>query len=222
VGIAVLIVDDIALSREGMADVLRRGSWVGEVWTAADARTAVARVRSASPDVILLSMASQDGLLMLSALRAVALTVPVVMTGVKEFEEEIVACAEAGASGFVPRHGTFADLEETVAGVIRGETVCSPRIATLLLRRVTTLAENKTPTDGTAHLTPREREVLMLIERGMTNKQIATNLGIEVRTVKNHVHNLLEKLRVRRRGEAAARLRSARVPSLGLLNESSG
>jgi DNA-binding NarL/FixJ family response regulator len=58
----------------------------------------------------------------------------------------------------------------------------------------------------------------MLIERGMTNKQIATTLGIEVRTVKNHVHNLLEKLRVRRRGEAAARLRSARVPALELLS----
>lgn len=198
--------------------MLRQGAWAGEVWTASDAPTAVECARTVAPDVALLSMASRDGLTALGALRAAVPSVPVIVFGIKEFEDEIVACAEAGASGFLPRQGTVAELEETVAGVLRGETVCSPRVAALLLRRVTTLAEARTPTDGTAGLTPREREVLMLIERGMTNKQIATTLGIEVRTVKNHVHNLLEKLRVRRRGEAAARLRSARVPSLELLS----
>jgi DNA-binding NarL/FixJ family response regulator len=142
------------------------------------------------------------------------------MIAVSQSEDEIVACAEAGAAGFLPRDGGLEELEATVAGAIRGETVCSPQVSAVLLRRLTTLASGRAPTEDTAHLTPREREVLMLIERGMTNKQIATNLGIEVRTVKNHVHNLLEKLRVRRRGEAAARLRSARVPAFELLNES--
>jgi DNA-binding NarL/FixJ family response regulator len=221
VGIAILIVDDIALFREGLAAALRRDAWVGEVRTAPDGPTAIDGARLRPPDVVLLSMASRDGLMILSALRTAAPAVPVVVFGVDEYEGEIVACAEAGASGFLPRQGGFDELEETVAGVIRGETVCSPRVAALLLRRVTTLAAARTPTDETAHLTPREREVLMLIERGMTNKQIASNLGIEVRTVKNHVHNLLEKLRVRRRGEAAARLRSARVPALELLSEPS-
>ena len=142
--------------------------------------------------------------MILGALRTAAPAVPVVVFGIDESEDEIGACAEAGASGFLLRQGGFGELEETVAGVIRGETVCSPRVAALLLRRVTTLAAAKTPTDETAHLTPREREVLMLIERGMTNKQIASNLGIEVRTVKNHVHNLLEKLSVERRTQAVA------------------
>jgi len=220
VGITVLVIDDVSLFREGLAGALRCGAWVREVRTAADGSAAVADMRSSTPDVVLLSMVSRDGLAVLGALRTVAPAVPVVMIAVSLSEDEIVACAEAGAAGFLPRDGGLDELEATVAGAIRGETVCSPQVAAVLLRRVTTLASGRAPTEDTAHLTPREREVLMLIERGMTNKQIATNLGIEVRTVKNHVHNLLEKLRVRRRGEAAARLRSARVPAFELLNES--
>jgi two-component system nitrate/nitrite response regulator NarL len=220
VGIVVLIIDDVVLFREGLADALRRGSWAGEVRTASDGPAAVADVRSSTPDVVLLSMRSRDGLAVLGALRTVVPTVPVVMTAVSQVEDEIVACAEAGAAGFLPRDGGFDELEATVAGALRGETVCSPQVTSVLLRRVNTLAAR--PTEETAHLTPREREVLMLIERGMTNKQIASNLGIEVRTVKNHVHNLLEKLRVRRRGEAAARLRSARVPAFELLGVPDG
>lgn len=219
--ISVLIVDTITLFRDGLAELLRRESWVGGVRTAADPSVAVDRVCSSPPDVVLVNMASRDGMVVLGALRAAAPRTPVVVFGIEESEEEVVACAEGGAAGFLPRDGTLGELQATVAGVLRGETVCSPRVTALLLRRVNTLAAAKTPTDETAHLTPREREVLMLIERGMTNKQIATNLGIEVRTVKNHVHNLLEKLRVRRRGEAAARLRSARVPAFELLSEPS-
>lgn len=207
---SVLIVDDVFLGREGLADLLRRGEWVEEVRVAADIGSAVGAVYNQPPDVVLLSTGARDGLVTLAAVRAAAPAVPVVALAVTESEEDIVAWAEAGAAGFLPREGTLDDLEKTVAGVINGETVCSPKVAGLLLRRVTTLAA--TPADGAGHLTPREREVLLLIERGMTNKQIAQDLGIEVRTVKNHVHNLLEKLRVSRRGEAAARLRSARVP----------
>jgi two-component system, NarL family, nitrate/nitrite response regulator NarL len=212
---SVLIVDDVLLGREGLADLLRRGEWVGEVRVAADIGSAVGAVYNQPPDVVLLSTGARDGLVTLAAVRAAAPAVPVVALAVTESEEDIVAWAEAGAAGFLPREGTLDDLEKTVAGVINGETVCSPKVAGLLLRRVTTLAATTTstaPANGAGHLTPREREVLLLIERGMTNKQIAQDLGIEVRTVKNHVHNLLEKLRVSRRGEAAARLRSARVP----------
>jgi len=220
--VSVLLVDDTFLPREGLADLLRRAGWVVEVRTAADAETALRCLRSFSPDVILLSMASHGGLWTLAALRGTAPATPVVALAVGENEHEIVACAEAGAAGFLPRHGTLDDLESTVAGAVRGEASFSPRVAGLLLRRITAMAARPfAPADGEGHLTPREREVLLRIEQGMTNKQIAIDLGIEVRTVKNHVHNLLEKLRVRRRGEAAARLRSARVPAFELLTDSS-
>jgi two-component system, NarL family, nitrate/nitrite response regulator NarL len=134
---------------------------------------------------------------------------------VGESEEEILACAEAGVAGFLPRNGSFDDLARAVTKVARGEVACPQSIAGALLRRICADAHQRCVT--TDHLTPREREVLVLIEQGMSNKQIAQRLGIEVRTVKNHVHNLLEKLRVQRRGEAAARLRSARVPALEVL-----
>jgi DNA-binding NarL/FixJ family response regulator len=216
--VSILVVDDNVLSREGLAGLLRTVEWVATVSIAADAAAAGRLIVPPFPEVILLGMASIGGRATLAALRVLAPAAPVVALGVAETEDEIVACAEAGAAGFLPRHGTLDDLAGAVAGVLRGETVCSPAVAGLLLRRVTALAARPAPaTHGVGHLTPREREVLLLIEQGRTNKQIAAELGIELRTVKNHVHNLLEKLRVQRRGEAAARLRSARVPSFELL-----
>jgi DNA-binding NarL/FixJ family response regulator len=217
-----LVVDDTYLSREGLADQLRRGGWASEVRTAATAATAVDSVHQQLPDVVLLSLASTDWRTTLAAVRQTAPTTKVVALAVAETDDEIVACAEAGVAGFLPRQGTLADLESTVAGVVRGETVCPSRVAGAMLRRISGLAALRTgPIDDT-YLTPREREVLVLIEQGMTNKQIAQRLSIEVRTVKNHVHNLLEKLRVRRRGEAAARLRSARVPAVDVLRATGG
>lgn len=216
--ISVLLVDHVCLSREGLARLLRSDQWAGEVRTAADAQAAVHSLRSFLPDVVLLNLASLDGLTTLAAIRMVAPAVPVVALAVTDTDDEIVSYAEAGVTGFVPQHGTLEDLELTLASVVRGEAMCPPRIAAALLRRVSTLADQRS---DTTHLTPREREVLVLIEQGFSNKQIAQRLNIEVRTVKNHVHNLLEKLQVRRRGEAAARLRSTRVPALDLLRDTS-
>jgi len=87
--------------------------------------------------------------------------------------------------------------------------VCSPRVAGALLRRIAALATDGRSDRVPAHLTNREREIMGLIDEGLSNKEIAKRLRIEVATVKNHVHNILEKLQVHRRGEAAARVRAA-------------
>jgi two-component system nitrate/nitrite response regulator NarL len=220
--ISILIIDDVLLSREMLAQLLRNKSWAHEIMTASDAATAVHAVSSATVDVVLMSLSSREGLMTLQVVRHAAPEVPMIATAATESDDEIIACAESGVLGFVPREGSIGDIEDAVAGVIRGEAVCSPAVSAALLRRIAVPTD--TPFDdshdqyrGSNLLTPREREVLLLIERGLSNKDIARDLGIEVRTVKNHVHNLLEKLQVGRRGEAAARLRTARVPAFEVL-----
>jgi DNA-binding NarL/FixJ family response regulator len=160
-----------------------------------------------------MSMSSPRGLTALTALRATTAARRIVALAVAEYDDEtVVACAEAGATGFLTRRSTLEDLEQTVAGVARGETRCSPDLAGVLLRQVTRKPADRPGPGDPLSLTPREQDVLWLIEQGMTNKQIALRLGIEVHTVKNHVHNILEKLRVRSRGEAAARSRARGIP----------
>ena len=119
----------------------------------------------------------------------------------------MIACAEAGASGYVPRDGTVDDLETVVESVARGEIECSPRIAASLLRRVGALAAELRGPSPNSSLTAREQEVAELLDQGLTNKEIAQQLSIAVPTVKNHVHRILDKLHVHRRTEAAARLK---------------
>jgi DNA-binding NarL/FixJ family response regulator len=211
----VLIVDAVCVLSEALADTLMREHVAREVRTVADKDAAVSIVQSFHPDVVVLNVTCPDVLATFAAMRAVVSDLQVIALAVGESEDEILACAEAGVAGFLPRKATFDDLACTVNKVARGEAVCPQSVNRALLRRVFTDAHQ--PSATTDHLTPREREVLVLIEQGLSNKQIAQRLGIEVRTVKNHVHNLLEKLRVQRRGEAAARLRSARVPALEVL-----
>src|SRR5439155_827652 len=105
------------------------------------------------------------------------------------------------------REASIDDLVTVIESVARGEAICSPRVAAGLLRRVAALAAGHGGDLPRAQLTNREREIVRLIDNGLSNKEIARALGIEVATVKNHVHNILEKLQVHRRGEAAARVR---------------
>src|SRR6185436_13278348 len=120
----------------------------------------------------------------------------IVAFAVEETERDVLLCAEAGAAGYVACDGTMDDLVNTIHSVARGELLCSPRIAATLFRALH--AQGSRP-DGdrlALTLTAREREIAPLIDRGLSNKEIAAHLRIEVATVKNHVHNLLEKLQV--------------------------
>jgi DNA-binding NarL/FixJ family response regulator len=123
-----------------------------------------------------------------------------------EAEADVIACAEAGASGYVPREGTLDDVEAVIESVARGEALCSPRIAATLLRRIAATAAERQPAPSEMRLTSREMEIIDLIDEGLSNKEIAQRLCIAVPTVKNHVHSILDKLHVHRRAEAVARL----------------
>ncbi|MGH8931650.1 MAG: LuxR C-terminal-related transcriptional regulator [Egibacteraceae bacterium] len=207
--IQILIIDDIRVNSEQLAQSLCDQRWISEVATATDLQEALHCLAKYVFDVVLLSMASAQSMTILRTITGNVSSPPVIALGVPEVEEHVLACAEAGAAGYLPKRGSFADLLRVMKSVARGEAVLPPRIAATLLRRVATLAAQGQPDPNHARLTPREREVLALIEKGWSNKDIARHLSIEVRTVKNHVHNIFDKLRVRSRGEAAAVARTA-------------
>ncbi len=205
--IRVAIVADTRLYREGLAQVLSRDSRICVAATVARRDEALASLPDLQADVVLVDMAMPESL---GALRAIVERVPdgrVIAIGVLEDDDEVLSCAEVGAAGYVPREASLDDLVTVIESVARGEAICSPRVTASLLRRVAALAAGNGGGLPRAQLTSREREIVGLIDRGLSNKEIARDLGIEVATVKNHVHNILEKLQVHRRGEAAARVR---------------
>jgi DNA-binding NarL/FixJ family response regulator len=110
-------------------------------------------------------------------------------------------------AGYVSREGSLHDLVAAIDSAARGEMLCTPRVAATLLRRVSSLAAERPPAQPFARLTNRQLEIVRLIEQGLTNKEIARRLCIELPTVKNHLHNIFEKLDVHRRGELASVVR---------------
>ncbi len=133
-----------------------------------------------------------------------------IMLGVPDTDEAILACIEVGgASGYVLDNGSFDDVLENIRAVAAGETICSPHVANLAFARISALARqaNATGANQPQCLTRREQDIIESIEKDLCNKEIAARLGIEVSTVKNHVHNILDKLKLQDRRSAARYVR---------------
>jgi DNA-binding NarL/FixJ family response regulator len=205
--IRLLIVADILLYAQGLRELLSRQSGFEVVDIAADANSAVALLRTCRPNLVLLDMALADGAFTARTLLDIDPSVKLVALAVPETEEYVVACAEAGVSAYVTREASVRTLVDTLTGVTHDELHCSAKMASSLFRCINKLSAAGTPGPPSVSLTSRELEVVELIDQGCSNKQIARRLSIEVATVKHHVHNLLAKLKVSRRGEAAARFR---------------
>ncbi len=202
----VLVVSDIRLYREGLAEALERDGRLDVVATAADMERVERRLNELAPDALLQDMSMSSAFDIVRSVRDRFRNVSVVALGVLERPEEILPCAEAGVAAYVSRDSSLDELVGTVEDALRGRLRCSGRIARALLDHVAGAGgharENRTP-----YLTPRELEVAGLLNEGLTNQEIAGRLAIEVATVKCHVHNILDKVGVHHRGEAAARLR---------------
>lgn len=207
--IRVHILAELRLFREGLEQVL--GAEGLDVTGAAAAdEHCLDQIAELAPEVVLLDMETPGSL---GLVRRIRLSIPgvwVVALAVPDDENTVIACAEAGVAGYVTRNQSIEDVVAAVESVARGEMIASPRLAATLLRRVTALASDRnSPSVPEARLTPRELEIVALIEQRRSNKQIARDLCIEVNTVKNHVHSILKKLHVDRRADAAERVRSS-------------
>jgi two-component system nitrate/nitrite response regulator NarL len=212
--VTVVIVSDVRLYRDGIAAALARRDTISVVGAAGRVAEAVGQIESLAPAVVVFDMAMRDSLAGIRTLAAGAFHSRIVAFGVDEHGSDVVSCAEAGVAGYVPCEASIDDLAATVEGVSREESPCSPRVAATLFRRIAALAATTGHTSGGgAVLSHREEQILALIRRGLSNKEIAQQLTIEVPTVKNHVHSLLGKLGVTTRAEAAAQRQPAGIRS---------
>ena len=202
----VLIVSDICLYREGVALILSAERSFQPVASVSDVSQALVAFREHEPDVVLLDGALRDATRAVRTLIAAEPDMCIVVLGVDEDEAVVVAYAEAGISGYVTRDADSRALCAALDTAAAGGTLCSPHMAAALFKQIAKLSARQVSPIRAARLTAREREIVDLVRDGLSNKEIAQRLCIEVPTVKNHVHNILEKLEVQRRGEVAAAL----------------
>ena len=202
--IRVIVIAGIRLYREGISSFLTTVDGIEVGGTFARWDDALQAVERSSADVVLLESSAQEAHTAIRRLEAARPGVRTVALSIADDEADVVFWAEAGASGYLTREDSLAQLAEIVRSVARGEMPCSPRMAATLLRRVGTLAAAGERPLPETRLTTRERQIVGLIEGGLSNKEIGRELCIELATVKNHVHHILEKLDVRHRNDAVA------------------
>jgi DNA-binding NarL/FixJ family response regulator len=202
----VIVLSHVRFFREGVSSALSGHVPLGApamCETLDEARFALEAQPSA---IVLMDSGLPEGL---RALRDLHLNYPaacVVVFALCETEENVVAWAQAGATGYIPMTAALCELVQIVEGILRGEQICSAAIASQLLRRIGSTSEslrNGVGLDPETALTMRERQIMSMIGKGLSNKEIARLLSIEVSTAKSHVHNILGKLGLQRRGQVS-------------------
>lgn len=205
--IRVIIVAAVRLYREGLASSLLPYECLSVAGTASCRVDAKLTIPDLRPDVVVIDMAMPEALELICDLRVQLPVIRLIAFAVDEDISTIVACAEAGATSYVTLDASIDDFVRAIERAAVGELACSPRIAAEIFRSLRKRSEaNELRGAGEGLLTNRERDVLALITRGLSNKEISTELNIAEATVKNHVHHLLEKLHVGSRMQAAAAL----------------
>lgn len=207
---SVLVVDGARFYRDALVHLLAQAPGVGPV------RGVERLVKDAGahprhpPDVVLLNISCDECTAVLERVTSLWPGAAVIVFGGSGREDEILACIEAGATGYLGRDDSYARLLSLMRSVLGDRALVEPAMAHGLGRRVG--APDHSYGRQEPGLTAREQQVLELLEAGMSNQEIADRLRVELRTIKNHLHNIFSKLGVRRRGEAVAVLRGIPRP----------
>ena len=204
--IRVVIADDHDLYRRGMQVVVELEGTAQVVGQASNGNDAVQVCTRVAPDVVLMDV-RMPGVGGIEACRRIRTTVPtarILMLTMSDDESDLFEAIKAGASGYLLKDLPGEAVSEAIGRVHDGQAIIPPGMAATLLNEFSRLSQDPEPIAGTApHLTDREVEVLRLVARGLANREIADLLVISENTVKNHVRNILEKLHLHSRVEAA-------------------
>jgi DNA-binding NarL/FixJ family response regulator len=202
--IRILIADDHAVVREGTRAMLERETDMEVIGEAANGEEAISMIEQLKPDVAILdiSMPRMGGVEVTRRIKPRYPTMGVLILSIYDNDEYVFAVLEAGAAGYLLKDADKRDVIEAVRAVADGESVLHPSIARKVIQRaIVGTAKTGEGTPG-LDMSDREREVLKMAARGLTNKQIADNLCISVRTVQGHINSIFHKLGVGSRTEA--------------------
>lgn len=203
--IRVLLVDDHSLFRKGLAGLLAREKEFKVVGEAQDGVEAVKLAKGLKPDLVLMDiyMPGSDGLEATRRIRDALPSTRVVILTISEEDRNLFEAIKCGAHGYLLKKVEPEELFEMLRGVFRGEAPISRATATKVLNEFAEQARRSPEKVPAETLSPKEREVLQLLTEGLTNKEIGNRLGIAENTVKNHLKNILGKLHLANRVQAA-------------------
>ena len=207
--VKVLVVDDHTLFRRGIAAVLANQESLEVAGEALDGLEAIEKAKEIAPDVILmdLNMPRCSGLEAIQALQTEMPQVNILVLTVSENEADLFAAMKFGARGYVLKNTEPDELIHAILHIAQGGVIVSPLMATKLLtefKDLTAGVEKESIQEADSDLSPREGEVLQLVAQGASNKKIADSLFISENTVKTHLRNIMEKLHLANRSQAAA------------------
>jgi len=201
--ISVLIVDDHAVVRLGLRNYLEIQDDIEIIGEAKNGLEAVEKVKLHSPDIVLMDivMPTMDGVEATQQINAVDTTTKVIVLSSFSEDDQVFSAIKAGATGYLLKDVSPTDLVEAIHATYQGESKLHPDIVNKLMQEFASQPEEPKGIHG--NLTERELEVLGLIARGMSNREIAQSLTISEKTVKAHVGNILSKLHLKDRTQAA-------------------